>query len=129
MKLLGIAAVVILILASFINPLVAVPGWAVLAWSVAMWIRQRRANRFRIDLLKRLLAQAESLIDDGKVEEAAGILRSAIRYELAKRLSLPPSAGYEQVALAAPPGWGALLERGTVEELVEALKTLVENPP
>jgi len=127
--LLRIAAILVLVLATFTNPPAAAPGWAVLAWLGLEWVRQRRADSARASLLKRLLAQAESMINDGRAEEAAGLLRSAIRYELAVRLSLSPSASYEQVLVAAPSEWGALLEGGTAEELADALKTLIENPP
>ena len=127
--MLRIAAILVLVLATFTNPPAAAPGWAVLAWLGLEWVRRRRADSARASLLKRLLAQAESMINDGRAEEAAGLLRSAIRYELAVRLSLPPSASYEQVLAAAPSEWGALLEGGAAEELADALKALIENPP
>ncbi len=122
-----ILAALSLLLAGALSPPAAAPACLVVLIEASLeargWIRERRRRK----LLLRVLERARELKEAGHLERSRELILSAIRYELAARLSQPLNSDLAELSPALPRAWRDLLSSGSADDLLRAAEVLLSG--
>ena len=118
-----------LLLAGALSPRAAAPTCLVVLFEASLevqrWMRERRRRK----LLLKVLERARELKDAGHRERSRELILSAIRYELAARLSQPLDLDLAELSPALPRAWRDLLSSGSADDLLRAAEVLLSGEP
>ena len=125
--LLPILAALSLFLAGVLSPRAAAPAFLVVLFEASLEAHRLMRERRRRELLLRVLERARELKDAGHCERSRELILSAIRYELAARLSQPLDSDLAELSPALPRAWRDLLSSGSEEDLLRAAEALISG--
>ncbi len=114
-----------LLLAGALSPRAAAPAVLVVLVEASLEVRGWMRERRRRKLLLRVLERARELKDAGHGERSRELILSAIRYELAARLSQPLNSDLAELSPALPRAWRDLLSSGSADDLLRAAEVLL----
>ncbi len=118
-----------LLFATALSPQTSAPAYIVVLAEAFLALRRWTRERSRRKLLLRVLERARDLRDAGYHDRARELVLSAIRYELAARLSQPVNSDLDELTPALPKAWRDLLASGSADDLLRAAEVLLSDEP